>query len=72
MPNGYELHSVKTDLAQKKASVTLMKKDGFKITSVSVTNFPFDPPGEQTETELKAMALTAAKEHLSAAIAALP
>lgn len=70
MAGTYEVSSVQTDLKRKTASVRL-KGPGGILDGVSIGPFPFDPPGQQTEDELEALAIAAAKERLIAAVASL-
>lgn len=70
MAGTYEVSSVQTDLKRKNASVRL-KEAGDILTSISIGPFPFDPPGQQTEDQLEALAIAAAKERLAAALASL-
>ena len=63
----YRLNDVQISLGRKMATVTLQGAPGTHV----IATFRFDPPGEQTETELRNLALDDAKRHLQAALAAL-
>lgn len=67
-PAEYKLFDVKVSLERKTATVTL-NSSGHGM--VMLNNFPFDPAGEQTESELKKLALREAKEILKDAAKAL-
>ena len=70
MPIELEVSSVSTDLKRKTANIRL-KERGRITASISIGPFPFDPPGQQTEDELEALALEAAKDILKSGIIAL-
>ncbi|HBK92601.1 MAG TPA: hypothetical protein DDZ68_13115 [Parvularcula sp.] len=64
----YSIHDVQVSLDRKKATVTL--RDDFG-SMVFVNSFPFDPPGEQTESQLRSLALSEAREILKRASQAI-
>ena len=53
----FEVSRVQVDLRGKKANVTLTKDRVL----VSVHGMPFDPPGDQTESQIDGLALAQAK-----------
>jgi hypothetical protein len=60
----YSVLDVQVSLDQKTATVSL-RSDGAGM--IMIHSFPFDPPGEQSETELRTLALKDAKLILQAA-----
>lgn len=71
MSGTFEVASVSTDFKRKTASVSLKSAVRGVHSQISVYGIPFDPPGLQTEDELEAMALAAAREVLASGIKAL-
>jgi len=67
--NAFTVSDVSISLDRKKATVSV--RSSHPTISVLIHNFPFDPPGEQTETELRGLAIARAKEILVAAASAL-
>ena len=66
--SAFKIHDVKISLERNSATVMLTNSAGGLV---SVNNFPFNPPGEQNEGELRALALREAKKVLKDAADAL-
>lgn len=67
----YKVVSVRLDLQKNTANVSFGKKD-LTIGEISVRVGSFNPPGEQTESELRALAVSKAKQILQDLIAQDP
>jgi len=67
-PAEFSVREIQVSLEGKKATVSLTSSSSGQV---SLHNFPFDPAGDQTESNLRKAALEEAREILKDAIKAL-